>query len=399
MSAAAIAQTAHVYHHIPPATGSITNTVLCNNACTGPVPQQAVAPGYPTFPLTGFPNGTPLGGHALDQINEVEYVSDGPTIAMHRLHPLYDGSKLCTAGNACLPFGPGPAGPFTFVRPPTAPGVTFGDITGMAYRQTKPPCGPVLYVTDGVYIMGLSPCLGPATVAGAPLTGLECDLYSGAIIACDVNGFTYITSNPPCGISLPPGLGPIAPPATMPPGTVIIGNVYDRSLSGINLYVTDGVWLYPVISSCPLPVFIGPPAPGQISRGASFSAEPIVLQSCAGTYSPLIIGTNQPIIANATNLNVTLDAPVSMAGLSAVLVYGSCAGIALPVCSGCQLWVNLAGYGFVGTTLDGAGDVCLDVGTIPYFPLTIYLQWVVIDPSCPSGLQLSDALHCRISDA
>jgi hypothetical protein len=409
--ASAGAQTAHVYYHDPATPASaITNQVMRNSACHPPVPQAPVNPGY-AMPIVLGAAAAPLGGHAIDQISDVEYISDGPTIQIDA-HPLYaPGVGPCPPlRTQCV------SGVYVYPHPSG-----FGNITGMAYRQPAGAlCPGILWVTDGTLIMGLPACpglgtfgppivppfLAPPSPAGAPLTGLEA--HSGAIgliVACDQAGYTYIIPDPTVGCTSLPIFpvrmkGPPAPLPPLPPPPFynnIIGNVFDRGT--YEIFVTDGTTIW-CSWGVPGTITIAPaPGLGFVPRGASFSAEPIALPACSGNYSSLVFETTKPIVAGES-ITLSVTTPASCVGKTAMLAFGPCYQPYVYDCSSCGWLLDLYLMQPFYTTVvaHGAGGKACLSGTVGSMTgLVLFAQWAVIDSTCGAGLRFSDMMHGRIS--
>jgi hypothetical protein len=399
------AQTAHVAHWSGPCGVTVEDMELpVTGACAATVAQ---IPNYPAGAGCFTPTPFPFGAHALDQLHDLVYTSDGPTIHVSA-NPLY-------AANPCS--GPFPGVQFAVPPVLTTFGTLFGPVTGMCVGlgswTTSPsfPCPDVLWLTDGQFVMAIDP-RPPFAVVVPPwfapqfsaspfpiLTGLEFDDHDNTIWATDGAGISYQYSV--FGALLQ---GPIFPI----PGAIfsnIIGNVLDRSTCPRQVWVTDGFLLYPVGGGTPVP--LNTPA-SSLPCGASFSGEPLVMRgACGSTCSPTpLIGTTEPISSGMTALKtVSFTLTGAPAGTFALFAFDF-------VCMGptfvpptCLWWLNPSPVWFywITTTTTGSGaastpPLLLPPATCPGFSgLVGYAQWFFIDPCAISNVGVTDALRCQLS--
>jgi len=200
-------------------------------------PPATCPPGSPTpGPFPGPGPGGILGDIALNTVTDTVFVTDGFVISEHV------GDPPC----GVVP----PAGTMlnSFISP--LPG-----LTGMGFDSAA----GILWVTDGLFIMGLLPsppgtCAPPAVafppfIAVLPpfagiLTDITWDPFTGTFWACDTAGFVHniLIGGLPAG---PPF--PVAPGPCFPAGPAVLqGIAYDRATPSPigspipRVFVTDG---------------------------------------------------------------------------------------------------------------------------------------------------------------
>ena len=263
-------------------------------ACNAPNPSGAPAwpyvgiptcpPGPNPVPIAGPPGGL-LGDVAVDSVNNFVYVTDGVTIVeaqAERPCPSLDGRIV----NA-----------YSVPAIPTPSGGTMAALSGLGYDGTA----GVMWVTDGVYIAGLTGFGAPTGTCPAPtivhaafrsgvtaagfLTDVSWDPFTGSLWACDNIGKIH---------HILVGGGPAGPSITVSPGPCGLGSVlqgiaYDRATPGLTVpfravYVTDGFNIVYIDTSTGLPAtpgsspFYTPNACGiatQATNGLAYSSSAI----------------------------------------------------------------------------------------------------------------------------
>ena len=339
-----------------------------------PPPPPVPCPFGPTVasiaPVALAANAAPLGGLAFDETTNLLAFSTGPTITI-RTHPSMP---------ALVP--PVAAGPYAVPAAASAasPGGVFGGITGMA-AGFVPLYGSVLWVTDGRAIMGLSMIpplvirIAPFAIAAAPagsplISGLEYDMLSASLWACNTTGACFNVSAFPTGF---PGGGGVAAGATltgplMPmvaPAGVVVGCVRDTRDMGAGLWVTDGAALYPVI--VPMGAAVPIPAGPGTAYGASFVAENLALPSGGGCIGavPLLgvsrVSTWGGFVPFSVNITGGFAGAPSLLGVDFTCVPG---GIPLSLFGGTGTWwLPLGTVILVGPfLLDPAGAAAIPIG-------------------------------------
>jgi hypothetical protein len=401
IASAVVGQTGHVGRWVGPCTqADVENMPLPNTACTLTVPQVAnYATGGPCFAPTFFP----LGGHALDQLHDLVYTCDGFTVSVDS-YP----TQLGYAANPCV--GPTPGTSFAAPTPVMSSGVAFGPVTGMCVvlsswaGTTIFPCEDVIFVTDGLNVLGFNPrppnnvVVGPWAATGLNpgqiLTGLEYDDLSGNLWACDSAGNTFQYSV----------FGALQSSFFINLPLLIVGNVLDRSSCPRQVWVTDGNLLWPVFGGPPI---LLNPGLGSMAFGASFSAEPVVMRGTCGSncYPTPIIGSTEPVASGAT---ATKSIAFTLSGAPpntfALLAFDfACTGpLFLPPT--CLWWMTTGGwfYSYTGiTSATGTAQtaaLAMPAASCPgLVGLVGYAQWFYFDTCAIGGFGVSDALHCRYS--
>jgi hypothetical protein len=229
----------------------------------------------PPAPLLGTPPapGGILGDVASNRLTDTVFVTDGVAISEH------------------LGGGPFTGLPGTIINAfPIPAGLGLGPITGMCHDSGGVITGaPVLYITDGFLMAGLTPSApgtcGPPALAtpvvpvpavGAPATDITIDPVTGTFWACRVGGF--LTNFTPGGVFL--GVVPVAGICGLG-AAPLQGIAWDLASPGAPfigaqpagaLYVTDGfvtAYLVPVPFGPAAPTFYSPfpcnPTPGPIT--------------------------------------------------------------------------------------------------------------------------------------
>jgi len=375
---------------------------------SGPIPTLREYTGPPNPALCSYPNGPvvaafpatastlcpgllpfPLpfdGDIAIDTVSDQVYAADAFTIARY------------SSNGAVIDSFPSPI-----------------FITGMGIDPASPG-GPLLWITDGVIYGAVAPpvvpgCFGPPPpfvigpfpvppLSGAPITDIDWDPGTGALLACDLGGF--VGSFFPGAPAGPPyGVFPVAPGPCPGLGPALTGIALDNSVPGSGtFYVTDGfVVAYLLPGAVPAPttfyttVTCNPLTTPPIS-GLDFSSRPIRYgagSDASGLNPPPRIGSIGHSIIPNPGFGMTMSG--SVPGSTAALLFGS-RGAACPAIpfAGVNLLV-LPTLGALPVTMVDAGGNAFQSIPLPgtaSIGLSVWTQWFVVTPA---GLfQMTDAM-------
>lgn len=353
--------------------------------------------GPPPLPAAaGLAIGTPFGGMAIDSFTNTVYTSDGFAVAV-------DSNLIYS------PFAPPPPpmGPFPMPYPTGAP------ITGLAMDSAA----GILVATDGFTVTPYPlappfvPLAAPVPIPvalPAPISGLGYEPSTGTLWGVDLGGVVInFTSLPGPLVLLAPPI-PVPLMAGLPAGGLAVNSSNGPGsfpppfcstqlpAPAFHIAVTDGVFVYDVLTGAPPIPHIAPSGAG--AYGLAFSSDFQITfgaVGCPTTGTFPIPGMLSPGILGgpiANGLAIAFAPPAT----AVTMMFDVCplpGGAAL--ISGETLWINPLSPGFAtaGLTTDAAG-----FGLFP-LPFAILpagvqfsVQWAVPDALAPLFFCLTDLL-------
>lgn len=343
-----------------------------------PLPDLAANFGTPTaaLPVLAYP----CGDATMNNVTGVIYATNGAVISQTN-----DGRYGVLAPAAAV--APAPVGPLG------------GFVFGMALN----PILGVLYLTSGA-VIGTTPAAPPYVLAGAPvpfafpilappMTGLDYDVLTGSLWACDAGGNVYN-----CTVGgLPIGVQPVLLGAGPPMATDLVVNRHVGNVPGTYVqFVGLGVINYATGALQPSAMLGIPPG---TENGLAFHDHPGSLGGscgCGGAVGPVNGVTSPSFVGNAGFGFTLTGAPP----LTTVINAGDFFVAPSPFPGGCTLWLPFPPALLFFLTTDAFGNATQPIplpAALALIGLTGYCQWAVPCAANPTGFTLSNALQMIIA--
>lgn len=353
-----------------------------NPLIPGPAPPTLFYPAIP--PLLPVPPGPPFG------LPPGDATIDGTT----GLNYYTDGFVIGTTPTIAYPPGP-PAPPFPIgvIGP-----VLAGPVTAMALD----PVAGILWLSDGLLIVGCAPIPGTPVVAPAfpsptpPVVGLEWDGITGTLLVLDVGGVVFPLF--PGGLPAGP---PIVPPGPLPgpPSDVAIDKTGLPGPAGVrSIFVLAGPLVMDVTTGMPLPAPISPVPVGLAFHAFPASLPPVGVCPCPSFVHG--VGTTGPMVSGnaAFGLTVTGLPPGQLVLYAFDFVWNP----ALPLING----VGCGFAFFLGSPTLVSGVAFAGAGGVATYPLPLLLppglgpifhQSGTPCPADPLGIVLNPVMALTVS--